>query len=212
MERKTPLGRSEPDSLAPIQLEPIGVDEEVAQMKGGRGSQLTIIMLAGALGLAGTVQWLNKVDNARSYAVASERLEAVEHQHGTAFLRCALPEVQPTQISDRQALHTAIEVASDRFDKYYGRQLQKCTYLLDELQSQLAALDTPADMRRGLTALRVAGQNLGDAWETYRDYLQDPKQRYDYVQATPLIEKITLAWEAYQQQEASLQQALRKRQ
>jgi hypothetical protein len=58
--------------------------------------------------------------------------------------------------------------------------------------------------------LSIAAGELGHSWQEYRKYLQDPKQRYDYVQAVPRIEKITNAWQNYQKQRNDTRDALNK--
>jgi hypothetical protein len=201
----------EPDSLAPIQLDRISVEEEVLQMKTGKGLRLTVTLLLATLAVVGGTRWMGRIDATQAYAHAADQLEAIDSHEGEAFLRCALPNLQASQLSSGSALHSAIEITSERFDKRYAKQLVSCTYLLDELQTSLGTLRAPADMTLRVEALRHSAQDFGQAWSRYRGYLQDPTQRYDFVQATPLIEKIAVAWDNYHAKRDEAKVALRAR-
>ena len=204
-----PGTRREPDSLAPFQLERASVEEEVAQMRRGKGVKLTLTLLAVACGAFGATRWMGSIDASQAYAAAADRLEAIDSQQGEAFLRCALPNVQNSQLSSAPALHNAIEVASDRLDKRYGRLLEQCGYLLEGLTGALSNVRAPADMSRRMDTLRASADQFSAAFQDYRDYLLDPHKPYDYVQATPLIEKIANHWQDYQTARADARTALR---
>jgi hypothetical protein len=148
------------------------------------------------------------MDAHQAYAHAAEQLEVIDSQQSEAFLRCALPNIQRAQLSDPSALHTAIEIASERMDKGYGRVLAQCEPLLQSFEEGVNGIKAPSDMTRRLQTLSFAAGALGQAWGDYRTYLQDPAQRYDYVQATPRIEKITTAWSNYQTQRTQVRDAL----
>jgi hypothetical protein len=209
-EQKQRVSR-EPESLAPIQLERASVEDEVAQMKTGQALRLTLTLLIGVAGAFGIVKWMGTIDHSQAYAHAADRLEEIDGQQGDAYLRCALPNLQNSQLSSSTALHSAIEVVSERFDKRYAQQLSGCAYLLDALGSALDTVQAPPDMTRRLERLRSSARNFAQAWEHYRAYLKDPTQRYDYVQAAPLIEKISVAWQDYQTQRTQTTSALRAR-
>jgi hypothetical protein len=211
MEEQKPRVSREPESLAPIQLERVSVEDEVAQMKTGKALRLTLTLLIGVAGVFGAVRWMGTIDHSQAYAHAADRLEEIDAQQGDAYLRCALPNLQNSQLSSATALHSAIEIVSERFDKRYAQQLAGCAYLLDALESAIGTVQAPPDMTRRLEALRVSAQNFAQAWEHYRAYLKDPTQRYDFVQATPLIEKISVAWQGYQTQRTQTTAALRAR-
>ena len=157
----------------------------------------------------GGLQWLGNIDRQQAYAHAADQLEAIDNQQSEAFLRCALPNVQRSQLSSTQALHNAIEVVSERFDKYYGRQLVHCAHYLDDLNSELASVTVPRDTKLQLDSLQHAARLFRRAWDNYRIYLLDPEQRYDYVKATPMIEKVTLAWADYRAQQDQIKNSLR---
>jgi hypothetical protein len=180
-------------------------------MKTGKGLHLTVTLLVAAIGLVGGARWMGRIDAHQAYAHAADQLDAIDSQQGDAFLRCALPNLQHSQLSSATALHSAIEIVSERFDKRYAQQVSGCRYLLDELQDELGTIRAPADMTLRVDGLRHAAQDFTSAWDRYRSYLQDPSQRYDFVQATPLIEKISVAWENYQTQRTDTRVALRAR-
>lgn len=208
MERQDVPVRNDPNSLAPIQLERTSIEDDVASMKSGKGLRLTATLLVTAAAIVGGTQLLGAMDTQQAYAHAAEQLEVIDSQQSEAFLRCALPNLQRTQLNDPTALHTAIEIASERMDKQYGRLLAQCGPLLQSFEEAVHQIKAPSDMTRRLQGLSVAAGDLGRAWTDYRTYLQDPKQRYDYVQAAPRIEKITRAWGMYQTQRTQAKEAL----
>jgi hypothetical protein len=199
----------EPESLAPIQLERVSLDEEVAQMKTGKGLRLTLTLLIGAAAVFGVVRWMGNLDTAQAYAHAADRVEEIDAQQGGAFLRCALPNLQNSQLTSASALHSAIETVSERLDKHYAHQLASCASLLEEFETALGTVRAPADMKLRIEGLRRSAHDFAQAWHNYQAYLQDPAQRYDFVQATPLIEKIGVAWQGYQTQRTEADSALR---
>jgi hypothetical protein len=209
MDETNATTREDPHSLAPIQIEGTSIDEDIAQLKRGRGARLIGTTLCMGLAAFGIMHWMDRIDGTQAYAAAAERVEAIHAQQGNAYLRCVLPNLQRSQLSSQQALHTAFEAASDRFQKQYAKQLAHCAPSLDGLQAQLANLRVPADVERSANALRAATVQLSEVTDSYRAYLQDPARPYDFVQATPQIEKIAWAWSSYDEDRRKLLAALR---
>lgn len=205
----TPV-RDDPHSLAPVQLEVADIDQDIALLKRGKGARLLFTLLCCGLAAFGIVRWMEDIDGSQAYAASAERLETIHAQQGNAFMRCVLPDVQRSQLASRQALHTAFENASERAQKHYGKQLQRCAVLSGELEHQLNQLDVPADMYRQVQGVRSAVRELNQALAAYRGYLQDPVRPYDYVQATPMIERLTNAWASYEDQRTQVNRALRE--
>ena len=212
MQRQETKARVEQGSLAPIQLERASVDEEVAQMKRGKGLRLTVTVLVSLVTIAAGARILGRMDTTQAYASGANRLEAIDEQQSEAFLRCALPNLQRTQVASASALFSAIEFATERFNKHYGKQLAQCAPLLSELQQTLDSVHPPADMTRRIEGVRAAAQELSASWNSYRAYLQDPAKPYDYVQAAPMMEKISKSWETYRGQLDTTKSAMRARQ
>ena len=190
--------REDPHSLAPIQLEGTSVDDEVALLKKGRGLRLGLTLAVIAAGALGGQRLLRSMDEHAAYTQAASRLEQIDSQQSEAYLRCALPNLKRSQLESATALHSAIEVATEHMDKGYGRVLAQCAPLLDELQASVQGLDAPPDMTRRLQRLSSSVTDFKTSWLAYQSYLQDRNRPYDYVQAAPLIERITIAWEGYQ--------------
>jgi hypothetical protein len=209
-DRVTPA-REDPHSLAPIQIEISNIDEDIARLKRGKSARLLIAALCSGLAAFGVAKWMDTIDGSQQYAAAAERLDAINAQQANALLRCLLPDLQRSQLASRQALHTAFEIASDRAQKYYGKQLKQCSRLSEELVRRLDNLDVPTDLAPSLQTLRSSAGDLNHALGNYRMYLQDPARPYDFVQATPLIEHIANAWTTYEERRAQLNDVLRNR-
>lgn len=202
--------REDPHSLSPLQLDaPPDVDAEVAHLKRGKAARLLVTGLLSGLAAFGVAKWMENIDGSQAYAAAAEKIEEINANQGTALLRCMLPDLQRSQLDDQTSLHTAIETASERSGKSYGKQLRGCVPLSEDLSLRVDALDVPSDMANRLVTLRSYASEVDQALEVYRKYLEDPERPYDFVQATPLIERVAIAWTVYEQQRAKLNNALR---
>lgn len=202
--------REDPHSLSPLQLDaPPDIDTEVAHLKRGKIARLLAAGLLSGLAAFGVAKWMENIDGSQAYAAAAEKIEEINANQGTALLRCMLPELQRSQLEDQTALHTAIENASERGGKAYGKQLRGCVPLSEDLSLRVDALDVPSDMAQRMVTLRSYASEVDQAIEVYRKYLEDPDRPYDFVQATPLIERVAIAWTVYEQQRAKLNAALR---
>jgi hypothetical protein len=204
--------REDPHSLSPLQLESTPIDDDLAQLKRGKAARLLATALFSGLAAFGVAKWMENIDGSQAYAAAAERVEEINANQGTALLRCMLPDLQRSQLEDQTSLHTALEVASERSGKGYGKQLRQCVPLSEDLSLRVDALDVPTDMATRLMTLRSYASEVDQALEVYRKYLEDPERPYDFVQATPLIERVAIAWTVYEQQRSKLNQALRTHQ
>ena len=200
--------RDDPHSLAPIQLEGLSVQEEAAQLKRGRGLRLALnlTLLVAVASAAG--QWLKSVDTKNSYNQAAAQLDRSETVQAESFMRCVLPDLQPSQLTSTVTLYGTIEYLTEQLGKAYGDQLAACAPLLDEFESTVHNIRAPADMTRRLQEVSLAASALKHSWQSYQDYLQTPNQPYDYVKAAPLIDRITVAWQTYQKANSKTRQAL----
>src|SRR5262245_30294246 len=105
--------RDDPHSLAPVQIEKAEIDEDRALLKRGKGARLVLTLVLSGLAVFGVARWMQNIDGAQAYAGAAERVDTINAQDGTALLRCVLPDVPRSQIATRQAMHTALENASE---------------------------------------------------------------------------------------------------
>lgn len=213
MEESVRPAREDPHSLAPVQIEiekPADIDDELAQLKRGKGARLLATLVLSGVAVWGISQWMQNIDGSQAYAGAADRVDAINLQDGTSLARCVLPDVQPSQLATRQALHTALENASERAQKYYGTLLQRCAKLGDNLEQHLNQVGVPPDLHTQIQSLRAAARELNQSLASYRAYLQDPNKPYDYVQATPLMERISIAWSNFEDQRTQTSRALRE--
>jgi len=202
--------RDDPHSLAPLQIERLSVDDEVARMSRGKSRQLLKLGAAVSLCAAIAGLWLTGLDSHKTYADAIGSARALDERHSDAFLRCALPGIPSARLASGEQLHSAIERISERLGKSYGRSLSRCSSRLAGLVTGLRKLSVPAEALK-LAAARDAAAALERAWDDYRIYLLDERTPYDYVQALPRVEKIALAWSAYGRRMTELESALRER-
>src|SRR5207344_2366917 len=95
-------------------------DDEIAKLRGGQKLRLTLVVLCVAAAALGGVHLLKALDEHGAYAQAASELERLDTEQASAFLRCALPNAQRSQLASPNGLRSAIESASDRMDKGYA--------------------------------------------------------------------------------------------
>jgi hypothetical protein len=200
--------RGDPHSLAPILLEGPSVQEEAAQLKRGRGLRLALSLTALVAVATVAGQWLNGLDTRNSYTQAAAQLDRSETTQAEGFMRCVLPDLQPSQLTSMVTLYGTIENLTEQLGKAYGDQVAACAPLLDDFERSVHKVRAPADMTRHLQEVSLAASSVKETWQSYQRYLQTPNQPYDYVQAAPLIDRITHAWKSYHESNSKTKSAL----
>jgi hypothetical protein len=198
------LTRDEQDSLAPLSLDRLSVEDEAALMQGGKLGKLAFVAVIAVMVGASTSFWMKRIDTREAYVGAAASVHKLRVDKLEPFLRCALPEVDRAQINSKDRLISAIEAYGDRLGKDYGRVLSRCMPLVADLPADLAAVPGPAPVKEHLRELSRAASDLESAVGNYRTYLTSATHDYDYVQALPLMEKIAVAWESYEARQAEL--------
>jgi hypothetical protein len=189
--------RGAPQSLAPIQIEGARDDQDIAQLRGRRGLRFGLGFVVLVALIAGGAQLLKSMDAHQAYARAAEGLERVDVEQREAFMRCALPNVQRSQLAATNGLHGALESATERAGKAYGKTLAKCTPLLESFQQAVHKIEAPADLKPQVAAVSDAADDFGKAWLSYKDFLQRSAGPYDSAQTAPWIDNIETAWDSY---------------
>lgn len=208
MHRSEMPQRGDPHSLAPIQLEGPSVEEEVAQLKRGRGLRLVLnLTVLAAVALLGA-KWLEGLDRQSSYNHAAAQLDRGESRDAEAFMRCVLPDLHVAQLTSTVTLYGTIENVTEQLGKGYGDQIAACAPLLDDFEHAVHKVRAPANMTRRLQDVSLAATTLKHSWQEYQRYLQTPNEPYDYVQAAPLIDRITVSWQGYHSANRQAKQAL----
>ena len=199
--------REVPQSLAPIQVERSSDVSDLAGMRGHRGVKITIGVLVLAGVIAGGAQLLRMMDARQAYATAAAQLDRSETEQGDAFIRCALPHQQRSNLVVPTALHGAIEIATERMGKTYAKVLTTCTPLLESFQQSISGIKAPPDVTPKVQAVSKAANDFGAAWLSLRDHLQRAGEA-DRAETAPLIDKITATWQVYQTERERAKQAL----
>lgn len=186
--------REAPHSLMPIQIDNSSLDRELASIKRGEGGRVLLALIAAALVMVGSLQWLKSSDGRRAYAAAAERLDDLRVEHSPAFQRCGLQDAQ----HPAQAPRSSIERASEQQKKAYATQLARCSEALVIMERELSALHAPLRMQSRIDTLQDLASTLTRALGSYRSYLQDPNRSYDSATAAPMIDKLALAYFDFQ--------------
>ncbi len=202
------VARDEQDSLAPVRLDRVSVEDEAVLMQRGRAGKMMAVAMAAILLGAGANYWMKRIDAREAYVGASASVHRLRVDKLEPFLRCALPDIDRAQVNSKDRLISAIESYGDRMGKDYGRVLARCTPMLSALPAQLAAVQAPASLQPEVRGLSTAARDLTQAVDNYRSYLSNSGSQYDYVQALPMMEKIAVAWERYEAHQASFDSAV----
>ena len=200
--------RGEQDSLAPVELDRLTVDEEVAMMQRGKSGRLVVAALALVLAGGGAFTWMQRMDTRDAYTNAATVAVRLHHEHLDAFLRCALPRADAAQLQSQEGLSAAFANHGALLGRAHSGVLARCAEALVELSREVAAIRAPNPLRPQLTALHQAAEALRRAADGYRAQL-GAADGYDAAQLTPAIEKIVLARATYQQRQAALERAVR---
>jgi hypothetical protein len=202
--------REAPSSLAPVQVERASDEQDLAGMRGPRGPRIVVALVVLAAVVFGGVQLLGSMDARQAYAQAAAQLERSEAEQREAFMRCALPNQQLSQLGAETALQGAIEIATERMGKTYAKVLTKCTPLLENFKQAVAGIKAPADAAPSVQAVSKAANDFAAAWLGLRDFLKSSAE-YDSAQAAPRIGAITASWQTYQTERARAKEVLSKR-
>ena len=198
------IKKSEQDSLAPVQLDRLTIEEEVAGMNRGKGAQLlAVAVLVSAVAIGGA--WLMKqIDRSQAEGQAGAAVAGLREQHLDAYLACVVPNAPAGVFSSSERLHTAIETLAERFQKDYARTLQSCEPKLTGLLPALAAAPVASDLQPIIGNLKVAAISVKNSAEDLRSYLSDPQRPYDFVEVTQRIDHLARASAAYHKQDQVL--------
>jgi hypothetical protein len=182
--------KREQDSLAPVQLDRLTIDEEVATMNRGKGAQLvSVAIMVSAFAVGGA--WMMKVmDRNQAEGEAGAAVAGLREQHVDAYLRCAMPEAPASVFSNSERLHTAIEGIAERYQKAYARTLESCEPKLVGLLPSLMAAPVSGKLEPTVEGLKSAAVSVQDSAEDLRGYLADPRRAYDYVEVTAFIDRL----------------------
>lgn len=198
--------REDPHSLAPIAIGGGNDDQDIANMKRGRGLRVALTLIVAAAAVVGGAQLLRSMDDRQSYVLAASQLERSDTEQRDAFMRCALPNYQRSQLTNAGTLRNAVESASERMERSYAKLLSKCTPLMGSFQQALTEIKAPADVREQVSAVNKAAAELALTFDRYREHLQH--KAYDANEAGPLIEAIGNAWQSYLSAREKAKQAL----
>jgi hypothetical protein len=207
-DEQTSIERPDPDSLAPVPIARLSVEDEAAMMNRGKGRQIATVVAGLALCATVAGYWVRGMEARQRYEAALASAAEVQVQHVNAFHHCALQGVQRSQIASPENLQFAVARLSARLGRTFGRRLEHCAPTLAGLSPALKRLAMPADVQGELGAMRAAADELRRAWDGYRKHLADVNM-YDEAGAAPHIARIAQAFGAYEQRRAALEAALR---
>jgi len=205
-------GQQAPNTLTPVPLDNKDDDLDIAKLRGGNKRTLALVVVCVAAAAVGGARLLQSMDAHRAYMQAASELERIENEESGAFLRCALPNLQQSQLASANGLRSAIEIAAERLDKNYPKALGKCLPLLERIEHSVKQIQPPTDISSQLLGVSNSVSAFGKAWTEYRSFLQQPVQPgAEAPSAAPLIDKITASWLGYQNARNQAKEAISAR-
>lgn len=196
MSQSKPDAREDPHSLAPIAIGGTSDEQDLAKMRGGNGLRIALSLLVAAGAVVGGAQLLRSMDTRQTYVAAASALERSDIEQRDAFMRCALPSYQRSQVINGGSLRHAVESQSERMEKNYAKLLAKCTPLMASFQQAITDIKAPSDVSKQVDAVNKAVSDLGIAFNNYREHLLHSAS-YDASQASPLLDTIGSSWQSY---------------
>jgi hypothetical protein len=200
--------KREQDSLVPLQLDRLTIEEEVATMNRGKGAQLLSVAIIVSVFAVGGAWLMKTMDRSQAEGQAGAAVAGLREQHLDAYLRCVMPEAPAAVFSNSERLHSAIEGLAERYQKAYARTLESCEPRLAGLLPSLAMAPVAGKLEPTVEGLKSAAISVQDSAEDLRGYLSDPHRAYDYVEVTAFIDRLARAAVAYQKQDQALREQL----
>lgn len=188
--------RKAQDSLAPVSLDGLSLDEEVDLLKSGRPGQLwrwfASTLVVGVVGFF-TVQ---SMDAAQAREDARANLGRLTGTHLQSFLDCAIPDARPVSAASRERLHSLLERQLVIGQEAFSERLNTCLPDLLSFRRGLASMPVPLEVEPDHQHMTAAAYGLYDRVQELADALvAEPDM--DYVRSTGLIDRVTGAHEAF---------------
>jgi hypothetical protein len=200
--------KREQDSLAPMQLDRLTIEEEVADMNRGKGAQLLGVAIIASVLVVGGAVAMKQMDRDQAEGQAGAAVAGLLEQHVDAYFACVLPDTPTAAFSSSERLHSAIEGLAERYQKAYARTLESCEPKLQGLVPALTVAPVAKAIEPAVAELRSAAISVQDSATDLRAYLSDSRRPYDYVEVTAFIDRLAKASAAYHTQDQAVRAQL----
>jgi hypothetical protein len=200
--------KREQDSLAPMQLDRLTIEEEIAGMNRGKSTQLLgVAMMVSALAVGGA--WaMKRMDRDQAESNAAAAVASLRVQHVEAYLVCIAPEAPLSVFASSERLHSALEHLAERYQKAYARTLESCEPKLEGLIPALTVAPVAKSLEPRVSELKAAAMAIQDGGSDLRSYLADSRRQYDYVEVTAFIDRLARAAASYHEKDEALRAQL----
>jgi hypothetical protein len=198
------------DSLAPVELDRLTIEEEAASMNRGKGKQLlSTLVVVGTLAAGGAFV-MQELDRQQAEIERGQAVADLRGDHLEAYLQCVVKDASPVALKIDDRIHGLIEGVVERGQKRSAAAFARCGQKLSELAPALAEARVTAELTPLLGELRTAATNVTRSALELHAYLADPAKPYDFVQATALIDRLARAVTAYREHDTAFRSELNK--
>jgi hypothetical protein len=198
-----------PDSLAPVTIPEVSVDEEAAAMNKGKRKTIIALVVVVAISFVGAGMFLQNADKKSAFREAGQTLNSLKKRQFNRFWGCALEGVNLSDIRSNADLVAKIELRSSVGRTRYGRMVrERCVDILEEVATALDVLQVPSELKPEVEGLKKATSQLRDGWREYLSYITDPDLSYDETKARRYLDKIALGWYGFSKDHAKLNKML----
>ncbi|MBN1652784.1 MAG: hypothetical protein JXA30_03325 [Deltaproteobacteria bacterium] len=200
------------DSLTPITVGDVSIDEEAAALSKGKGWTIVSAVVVLAVCFVGAGMFLKSADEKSAYREAGQTLNGLKKRQFDRFWGCALESVDLRDIKSNADLMAQIENRSRAGASRYGRAVrERCVEILEEIESSLDVIQVPGELKPQVDTMKKSTSQLRDGWREYIAYISDPDVIYDETKARSYLEKIALGWYGFSKEHAVLNKILQKR-
>lgn len=198
-----PHGNTPTDSIAPVELDRITIEEEAAFMNRGRGKSITGIVAAVAAAVIAGVLMLRTMDTDRAYTETGAAVRALAAEHFDAYWQCSIPASVRVPVDSGEKLGVLLGRVADRLGRSYSATLQRCESRLEPLAAGLGALEVPKPLEADRAQLVTASEGLLTSVTALRERLAS-MEHYDLANVAGEIDGVAKAWDGFSTARADL--------
>jgi hypothetical protein len=191
-----PEGNTPTDSIAPIELDRLTIEEEIASMNRGRGKSITGIVAAVAAAVVAVVLMLRTMDADRAYTETGAAVRGLAAEHFDSYWLCAVPAALRMPVDSGEKLATQLERVADHLGRSYGATLQRCEARLEPLPGKLGALAVPDALETDRARLVGASETLLSRVKALRERL-GAVESYSFASVASEIDGVAKAYDGF---------------
>lgn len=174
----------------------VGLQDEGAAMKKGKGAPLVLLGLFFVVLLGGLFFLMGGDDDRRVYTELGRKINHVKLEGFDRFWGCALHGENLKEIKSNTQLSYQVMRRASELGQAYGVHLRdECLESLDEIEPELEVLIVhDAELKADVSKMSESSTELRGSLKALVAYLDNPELEFDEDIAEGHVKKITRAW------------------